>query len=236
MMDLPYIYSTKGVLKEPNLAKEAGQGLLSAVMSYARGDMGGVASSFMSFAKSAMTGDKAHEKTIRTKTSPADVILWSGSKDDQTSADATIASQATGAMSWAFISALKQNPNQTYLELLNSVRDVLETKYTQKPQLSCSHPLGESSLPVYRVDTCSSLELVTNEPPDRCQPEIYHVRRTGMPQRGRHHWRRGMYLFREGGRVLSPRMYTYESVLENGKRMGSHIHTRTHQSTGFGRG
>lgn len=147
MMDLPYIYSTKGVLKEPNLAKEAGQGLLSAVMSYARGDLGGVASSFMSFAKSAMTGDKAHEKTIRTKTSPADVILWSGSKDDQTSADATIASQATGAMSWAFISALKQNPNQTYLELLNSVRDVLETKYTQKPQLSCSHPLGESSLP-----------------------------------------------------------------------------------------
>lgn len=141
MMDLPYIYSTKGVLKEPNLAKEAGQGLLSAVMSYARGDIGGVASSFMSFAKSAMTGDKAHEKTIRTKTSPADVILWSGSKDDQTSADATIASQATGAMSWAFISALKQNRDQTYLELLNSVRDVLETKYTQKPQLSCSHPL-----------------------------------------------------------------------------------------------
>ncbi|ROW06811.1 hypothetical protein VMCG_04021 [Cytospora schulzeri] len=142
VMDLPYLYSTKGVLKEPNLAKEAGQGLLSAVMSYARGDMSGVTSSFMSFAKSAMGGgDKAYEKTIRTKTSPADVILWSGSKDDQTSADATIASQATGAMSWAFITAIKQNPNQTYLELLNSVRDVLQTKYTQKPQLSASHPL-----------------------------------------------------------------------------------------------
>jgi hypothetical protein len=27
-LDLPYIYSTQGVLKEPNLAKEAGQGLL----------------------------------------------------------------------------------------------------------------------------------------------------------------------------------------------------------------
>ena len=147
MMDLPYIYSTKGVLKEPNLAKEAGQGLLSAVMSYARGDLGGVASSFMSFAKSAMTGDKAHEQTIRTKTSPADVILWSGSKDDQTSADATIASQATGAMSWAFISALKKHGRQTYLELLNNIRDELETKYTQKPQLSCSHPLGEFPFP-----------------------------------------------------------------------------------------
>ncbi len=46
-------------------------------------------------------------------------------------------------MSWAFISALKQNPQQSYVQLLNSIRDVLQTKYTQKPQLSCSHPLGE---------------------------------------------------------------------------------------------
>jgi mRNA-degrading endonuclease YafQ of YafQ-DinJ toxin-antitoxin module len=46
-------------------------------------------------------------------------------------------------MSWAFITAIKQNPNQTYVELLNSVRDVLQSKYEQKPQLSCSHPLGE---------------------------------------------------------------------------------------------
>lgn len=37
--DLPYIYSTEGKIKEPNLAAEAGQGLLSAVSSYARGDM-----------------------------------------------------------------------------------------------------------------------------------------------------------------------------------------------------
>lgn len=57
-------------------------------------------------------------------------------------ADATIASQATGAMSWAFISAMKANPQQSYVELLNSIREVLATKYTQKPQLSCSHPLG----------------------------------------------------------------------------------------------
>lgn len=58
------------------------------------------------------------------------------------SADATISSQATGAMSWAFISALTKDPQQTYVELLNSVRDLLETNYSQKPQLSCSHPLG----------------------------------------------------------------------------------------------
>ena len=41
-LDLPYIYSTQGVLKEPNLAKEAGQGLLGIVSSYARNDIGGM--------------------------------------------------------------------------------------------------------------------------------------------------------------------------------------------------
>lgn len=85
VLDLPYIYSTKGVLKEPNLAKEAGTGLLSAVQSYAAGDMGGVASTVFKFAKTAFKGDSAYKKTMATKTSPADVIMWSGSKDDQTS-------------------------------------------------------------------------------------------------------------------------------------------------------
>lgn len=84
-MDLPYIYSTKGVLKEPNLAKEAGSGLLDAIGHYARGDIGGVVSTVFSFAKTAYKGDDAYKKTIQTRTSPADVIMWSGSKDDQTS-------------------------------------------------------------------------------------------------------------------------------------------------------
>lgn len=75
-------------------------------------------------------------------------------------ADATIASQATGAMSWAFISAIKANPKQSYVQLLNSVRDVLETKYTQKPQLSSSHPIGTFSLcvhhPLFAASSMSS--------------------------------------------------------------------------------
>ncbi|KAL5612252.1 hypothetical protein BROUX41_000207 [Berkeleyomyces rouxiae] len=145
-LDLPYIYSTKGVLKEPNLAKEAGQGLMSAVSAYARGDIGKVASSLFKLAKKATTGDDAYRKTIRTKTSPADVIMWSGSKDSQTSADATINSQATGAMSWAFITALTQNPKQSYVQLLNSIRELLQSKYSQLPQLSSSHPMDTSLL------------------------------------------------------------------------------------------
>lgn len=146
VLDLPYIYSTKGVLKEPNLAAEAGQGLLSAITAYATGDAGGAVGAIMGIAKSAYRGNSGYKKTIATKTSPADVIMWSGSKDDQTSADANIASKATGAMSWAFVTALKQDPKQSYVELLNSIRDVLETKYSQKPQLSCSHPLDTDLL------------------------------------------------------------------------------------------
>ena len=73
--DLPYIYSTEGKIKEPNLAAEAGQGLLSAVTSYARGDMGGVFSAAMGLVKTA-TGNpqKAGNITKATRTSPADVV------------------------------------------------------------------------------------------------------------------------------------------------------------------
>ncbi len=45
-------------------------------------------------------------------------------------------------MSWAFITALKKNPQQSYVQLLNNIRDELATRYSQKPQLSCSHPLS----------------------------------------------------------------------------------------------
>ncbi|GAB7357295.1 hypothetical protein MBLNU459_g8262t1 [Dothideomycetes sp. NU459] len=145
-LDLPYIYSTQGVLKEPNLAKEAGQGLLGIVSSYARGDLSGMASTAMGLFKKATSGDSVYQNNLRTKTSPADVIMWSGSKDDQTSQDAQIAGQATGAMSWAFISALKKNPQQSYVQLLNSIREELEGRYSQKPQLSCSHPLNTNLL------------------------------------------------------------------------------------------
>jgi hypothetical protein len=50
-------------------------------------------------------------------------------------------------MSWAFITALKKKPQQSYVQLLNSIRDELATRYTQKPQLSCSHPLSKDPDP-----------------------------------------------------------------------------------------
>lgn len=84
-LDLPYIYSTQGVLKEPDLFKEAGQGLLGIVSAYARGDVGSMLSTATGFFKKATTGSDSYQKAKETKTSPADVIMWSGSKDTQTS-------------------------------------------------------------------------------------------------------------------------------------------------------
>lgn len=145
-LDLPYVYSTAGVLKEPNIGKEAAQGLLGLVSAYGRGDVSTMMKNVTSFYKKATKGDAAQEKSLKTKTSPADVVMWSGSKDEQKSQDAHIGGQATGAMSWAFITALKKNPHQSYVQLLNSIRDELSAKYTQRPQLSCSHPLNTNLL------------------------------------------------------------------------------------------
>ncbi|ODM14811.1 Metacaspase-1B [Aspergillus cristatus] len=86
-LDLPYVYSTQGVLKEPNLAKEAAQDLFSAITSYGNGDLSSMAETAIGFFKKAAIGSSARERTVMTKTSPADVVMFSGSKDTQTSAD-----------------------------------------------------------------------------------------------------------------------------------------------------
>lgn len=75
------------------------------------------------------------------------------------SADTSVAAKATGAMSYvspsanllaahtdaslfqAFIASLTRYPQQSYIQLLNSLRDELKGKYSQKPQLSASHPM-----------------------------------------------------------------------------------------------
>ncbi|TFK47431.1 hypothetical protein OE88DRAFT_804644 [Heliocybe sulcata] len=81
-------------------------------------------------------------KFIKERTSPADVISFSGCKDSQTSADTTEDGLAVGAMSYAFTLCLKRNPDQSYLQLLKSVRAVLNKRYNQKPQLSSSHRIN----------------------------------------------------------------------------------------------
>jgi len=45
------------------------------------------------------------------------VTMFSGCRDDQTSADANIGGTSEGAMSWAFLETMKKNPNPTYLQV-----------------------------------------------------------------------------------------------------------------------
>lgn len=109
---------------------------MGAAMNYARGDVGGMLKGLMGTFTEAKNTGSAEDLTKRTKSSPADVVMFSGCKDSQTSADAVEAGKATGAMSWAFITVMQQVGNQqiSYVQLLNACRDELAAKYSQKPQ------------------------------------------------------------------------------------------------------
>ena len=73
------------------------------------------------------------------------MISFSGCKDSQTSADAVISGQATGAMSYALIKSLKSDSNMDYTDLLKTMRQTLAGKYTQVPMLSAGSKLDLTS-------------------------------------------------------------------------------------------
>ncbi|KAL1297928.1 hypothetical protein AAFC00_006441 [Neodothiora populina] len=65
------------------------------------------------------------------------VTMFSGCRDEQTSADAKINGVNEGAMSWAFLETMKRVPNPTYIEALQDTRYCLRSSnYPQVPQLS----------------------------------------------------------------------------------------------------
>lgn len=88
-----------------------------------------------------LKGSSTTPQAQAEKSTNADVISFSGCRDDQSSADTTQKGVAVGAMSYAFVTSLTKKPVQSYLELLKSVRDILKQHYQQKPQLSSSHPI-----------------------------------------------------------------------------------------------
>lgn len=135
------MYSTKGKLKGPEHLSDIKDGAISAFKAYTSRDLGGMFSSLAVTAKKVIDGEQAQEVSRKTRSSEADCISWSGCRDDETSADSQENGEATGAMSHAFVKALTEAPEQTYNQLLNTIRDILKGKYAQKPQLSCSHEL-----------------------------------------------------------------------------------------------
>lgn len=71
---------------------------------------------------------------------PKAVWMYSGCKDDQTSADASIAGSHVGAMSWAFLECMKRGGvNQSYVQVLQNTRQILSDRYQQIPQLSVGY-------------------------------------------------------------------------------------------------
>lgn len=154
-MDLPYVYNHDGSLKKYSPFKQIESELKTTGKKMLMG--GGGVGSAIGLVTGAMNilgslgqsgGSKAEKIAQETRTANADVILFSGCKDSQTSADTNVGGfGATGAMSYAFIQAMQKvgahasRPTLTYLKLLEIVRGILHEKYSQKPQLSTGHPM-----------------------------------------------------------------------------------------------
>jgi hypothetical protein len=143
-MDLPYTYSVDGreeVTFQDNTKAIVSHGLNAGLAILTKRPGAAMKEAASLFSLLTQKNDpNALEKTKREKTSPAHVVQFSGCKDNQTSADAVIGGEATGAMSWALITALNQNKNRTLTDLLKELRRLLRGKYQQTPQMSTSHP------------------------------------------------------------------------------------------------
>ena len=148
ILDLPYLYTVDGNLQIVERNKTEGIGkLVGAGAGFLLdGNKKKAFATGLQGVKLLMKGDQggnsaAKEKAIKTRTTEADVIQFSGCKDSQTSADAHINGQATGAMSYALITALTKNKNQDYTHLLQNMRQILKGKYEQVPCLSAGRKL-----------------------------------------------------------------------------------------------
>jgi len=148
MLDLPYVYTVDGDLQIIETSKS--EGIVTLVGAGTRflldGNKKRAVGSITKGMKLMMSGSKggdsdARKKTISTRSTEADVIQFSGCRDSQTSADAHINGEATGAMTYALTTSLKQNKSQTYTQLLKGMRTTLDGKYTQVPMMSAGRKL-----------------------------------------------------------------------------------------------
>jgi len=150
VMDLPYTYQCDGQVEviENDVRKEIFKKAISVVGSLITGDTGAIAKALMSIFDGSLTAtsNTNQEAVIEKRKHDADVIQFSGCRDNQTSADANINNVATGAMSYALITVLSQNQNISYSQLLTQIRKIMtEKRFSQIPQLSSSHPMDMNS-------------------------------------------------------------------------------------------
>eukprot|EP00927_Polykrikos_kofoidii_P021686 TRINITY_DN20452_c0_g1_i1.p1 TRINITY_DN20452_c0_g1~~TRINITY_DN20452_c0_g1_i1.p1 ORF type:complete len:518 (+),score=87.26 TRINITY_DN20452_c0_g1_i1:68-1621(+) len=111
---------------------------------------------------------------------PANVIMFSGCKDSQTSADVFNTASfglpedagpggAGGACTSAMIKSLSEQPTNTWVGLLKSMQGILAGKYTQIPQLSSSKSL----------DLKAPFSVLNDEPSGRCRALLVGINYPG---------------------------------------------------------
>ncbi|KIY50851.1 hypothetical protein FISHEDRAFT_38321 [Fistulina hepatica ATCC 64428] len=91
-----------------------------------------------------LRGSHVSDRARLRLATPADVISWSGCKDDETSADTFSGGIAVGAMSHAFIETLSMSSSRRCPLAVFLHRRLLYPKYNQKPQLGSSHRIVSS--------------------------------------------------------------------------------------------
>lgn len=85
------------------------------------------------------------ETNTKSQETKGNVYLISGCRDDQTGADAYINRKFQGAMSWAFLRAMKEKKDISWKELLLRMRELLKPYFTQIPQLSSGREINIDS-------------------------------------------------------------------------------------------
>jgi len=141
-LDLPYIYKASGDYSASGVTTEQmGQGIVDAGVEYITGNTKEASKKIKNVVKTKLFSKKKMKELRKKNTSKAEVIMFAGCREDQTSADASLGGKTTGAMSYALITTLSRKPKQTLKELLNSMRAFVEEEgFDQVPQISTGKP------------------------------------------------------------------------------------------------
>ncbi|KAJ3054581.1 Ca(2+)-dependent cysteine protease [Rhizophlyctis rosea] len=141
VMDLPYTYTVDGnldVVVRDNTQEMIKHGLKAGMALFQKDNATAIREAkevFSMYMQSRQQGgqqnqqvdDEARKKIMEAKGSKALVVQFSGCMDNQTSADAHIQNQATGAMSWALLTAMANANNRlSYTDVLRETRKLLE--------------------------------------------------------------------------------------------------------------
>jgi len=142
-LDLPFVYLPTGGYQGVGPSKsQIASNLLDAGLTFLKGDKSGAAKKAGGVIWEGVQAKFGSAEKQNTNSSPSDVVMISGCRDDQTSADASIGGMATGAMSYAFMTFIHSNPTPSLIELLNGMRDIMaQKKFSQIPQMSTSHEM-----------------------------------------------------------------------------------------------